>query len=133
MDHQNWKQPESGELKERKHGGSVLGIIFIAVGVYWIVRETGLGVYLPGWDFFRDALWDIYFFLRENLGDFLLPILLVITGVLMITGRRKVGGLIALIALLIFLPGIGIPGVVMVVFFPVVLIFIGVMLIKSLL
>lgn len=133
MDHQNWKQPESGNMKERKQGGSVIGIIFIVVGIYWIVRETGLGIYLPGWEFFRDALWSIYDFLKVNMGDFLLPALLVITGVLMITGRRKVGGLIALIALLVFLPGIGIPGVLMVVFFPVILIIIGVMLIKSLL
>lgn len=133
MNHQDWKQPEQGENKDRKHGGSVIGIIFIVVGLYWIVKETGLGAYLPGWEFFRDALWSIYDFMKVNLGDFLLPVLLVITGVLMITGHRKVGGLIALMALLVFLPGIGIPGVFMVIFFPVVLIIIGVMLIKSLL
>jgi hypothetical protein len=133
MDHQGWKPQDPNEQKERKHGGTTLGIILIFVGIYWIVKETGLGAYLPGWEFYRDAFFDIYSFLRINLGDFLLPVLLVITGLLMISGRRRVGGLIALIVLLLFLPGLIIPGVLMIVFFPVVLIIIGVMLIKSLL
>ncbi|PTN07335.1 hypothetical protein [Mangrovibacterium marinum] len=132
MDHPEWKKQQPEGEKERKSGGAALGIIFIVVGLYWIAKETGLGAYLPGWEFFRDTLYEIYHFLSTKLGDYLLPILLVITGLLLVSGRRKVGGLVVLIALLFLLPDLAIPGVLMVVFFPVVLIVIGVVLLKSL-
>ncbi len=121
------------EPRGKKQGGSTLGIILILVGLYWILKETGWSVYLPGWDFVRETFHSVFNFVHVHLGNLLLPILLLVTGLALISGRRKVGGLLLLIALLIFIPGLIIPGVLMVIFFPVLLIIVGILVLRSIL
>lgn len=133
MNTNDWHQTTNQCPKEKKHKGSVLGVILIVVGIYWILRETGWFIHLPGWEFFRDRIWETFSFLRVELGDLLLPILLLVTGLLLVSGRRRVGGLLVLIALLVFIPGIVVPGILMVMFFPLLLIIVGILLIKSIL
>ncbi|WP_163709871.1 hypothetical protein [Mangrovibacterium lignilyticum] len=133
MNQQDWHQTTNQCPKEKPRRGSTLGVILIVVGIYWIIKETGWAVYLPGWEFFRDRFVETFSFLKMELGDLLLPVLLLVTGLLLVSGKRRVGGLLIVIALLIFIPGIVIPGVLMVLFFPLLLVIIGIMLIKSLL
>ncbi len=133
MNYHNWNQTSEPVQTEKRKSGSTFGIILIAIGLYWILKETGCLAYLPSWDYFRDIANDLYSTFKINVGDLMLPLLLVLTGALLISGRRKIGGLLFLIALLWFIPGIVIPGVIVVLFFPVILIVVGVLLIKSLL
>lgn len=133
MNQNQWDQNMNHPPQEKKRGGSTLGVILVVIGLYWIIKETGWSVYLPGWEFFRDSVRTVSSFLVEHLGNFLVPILLLVTGVALISGRRRVGGLLLLIGLLIFIPGLIIPGVLMVVFFPVLLIIVGILVLRSIL
>jgi len=133
MECKHWYQTPGNENRSKHKGGSVLGILLIVVGAYWILKETGWGIYLPDWSFFRERFWEVYNFLRAEMGELLLPLFLMIVGVLLVAGRRVGGGLLILLALLVFLPGIIIPGILVVFSLPLVLIIIGIMLVKSLL
>lgn len=134
MNQSNWNENGDLDRSEKKKGGSTLGVILIAVGVYWILKETGLVMHLlPVWEMFRDLFGDLYNFLHVHLGDFLLPILLLLAGLLLVSGKRKIGGLIVLIVLLIFIPDIFVPGVMAVFLFPVFMIILGIIVIRSLL
>ncbi|WP_372773739.1 hypothetical protein [Mangrovibacterium sp.] len=134
MNQSNWNQNGDPDRSEKKKGGSTLGVILIAIGAYWILKETGLSVHLlPVWEIFRDLFGDLFRFLHQHLGDLLLPILLLAAGLLLVGGKRKVGGLLVLIVLLIVIPGIFVPGVIAVFLFPVFIIILGILVIRSLL
>ena len=97
---------------EHKRPGSLLGTILIIVGILWILREIG---------------WQI------NTWDIGLPEILLIVGVILIVGRRFIGTLLVVLAILLFLPHLIIPGILLFLLFPVLLIVLGVIVITRLL
>lgn len=131
MNTQHWNtNPENG-YPERKHRGSFLGVILVVIGLYWILKETGWMINLPGFDAIREGVYSASNFMHEHLGNLLVPVLILAVGLLLVSGRRRIGGLVFLVLLVVFLPGLIIPGIFLLFAFPILLILVGVLVIRS--
>jgi len=119
--------------ERKRNSGSFLAFVLIIIGILWIMKKSGWDINLPG-------IGDVFSAFGNFIGNMavwshgmMLPILLLIAGILLITGRRLFWTLLFFIALLFFLPTfILIPGIIMLIFFPVILIVIGIVILSKL-
>ncbi|HKJ43934.1 MAG TPA: hypothetical protein VKA27_17685 [Sunxiuqinia sp.] len=120
--------------RERRTGGSFWGIVLLVIGLLWILKETGWHVGLPGWDAVSHAAGSFLNIFHVAAFAITWPVILLIVGVLLLIGRRLVGTVLVLLALFLFLPHLFIiPGILAVIFFPVLLIVLGIIIISRLL
>lgn len=131
MNEQQWNTASGNSHRERKQGTSVFGIVLVVIGLYWLLKETGWSVHLPGLEPIRDAAYSVVSFVRQHLGNLLVPVLILTIGLVLISGRRQFGGLLLLLVLAVFLPGLILPGLFLLFTFPVLLILVGVLVIRS--
>jgi hypothetical protein len=117
----------SGESHDKGNSRLVFAIILIAVGAFWALRKLGIYIELP------DIFWEniIYpirdFFFRISHFLFTWPMILIIIGVVMLVGKRSTGFVFLIVGGVFILPRIFfVPGLTMSLFFPVLLIGIGV-------
>jgi len=119
---------------ERKSGSSFLGVVLIAIGVLWILKETGWHIGLPDWHSVHQAgssFMNLFHFGSISLGW---PIIILIVGLLLLAGRRVFGALLVCLAVFLFLPHFSIiSGIFALLFFPVVLLVIGIILVSRIL
>lgn len=131
MNEQHWNTVPGDSRPNRKQGTSVFGIVLVVIGLYWILKETGWSIHLPGLEWIREAVYSVSGFLKQHLGDLLVPVLILVVGLLLISGRRRIGALLVLLVLALLLPGLILPGLFLLFTFPVLLILVGVLVIRS--
>lgn len=119
--------------REKNSSGSFLGVILIIVGVLWVLKEIGWHIGLPGWHTIREATSSLMNVFHFGALSVTWPIILLIAGVLLIAGRRLVGLLLILFAVFFILPHFIIPGILAIIFFPVLLVVLGIILISKIL
>lgn len=120
--------------RERRSGPSFLGIVLLVVGLLWILKEIGWHIGLPGWDAVNHAAGSFLNIFHVAAVAITWPVILLIVGILLLIGRRLVGTVLVLLALFLFLPHLMIiPGILAVIFFPVILIVLGIIIISRLL
>lgn len=120
-------------LHRPRKSGSTFAWILIIVGVILILKHSEWGFNIPG-------LGSIFHGIGQFMGDvfhFIVsigwPAVLIIAGIILLTGRRIIGGLILLLVLLFILPNfILIPGILLFVFFPLILIIVGIVFLTKL-
>ena len=121
------------EHSRRKESGSSLAWILIIIGLLLIMKRSGWGIDLPGigpvfagiGQFMRDV---VHFVVQIGW-----PVVLIIAGIMLLIGRKLIGGVILFLLLLFFLPGfILIPGILLFVFLPLILIIAGIVILTKL-
>ncbi|MCW0482626.1 hypothetical protein [Gaoshiqia sediminis] len=130
---QNSRQYGSQSNPEKRRGGSFLGTILIIVGLLWILKEFGWQLGFPAVESIRHAIAGVFTIFRVHAWTFGLPVLLLIAGVLLVIGHRGIGIFLLVLAVLLFMPHLIIPGILAIIFFPVLLIIVGIILLTKLL
>ncbi len=116
-----------------RSSGSLLAWILIITGIVLILRHAGWDINLPGVGavFHRIGQFtgDVFHFFA-HIGW---PALLIIAGIILLAGRRLIGGLFLFLVLLFILPHfIIIPGILLIIFFPLILIIAGIVILTKL-
>lgn len=132
MENHHHKQ-EFTHGRERKSNGSFLGIILVVIGILWILKEIGWHIGLPGWHAVREASSNLLNIFHVGAFTITWPVILLLVGVLLIAGRRLIGTLLIILAVLFLLPHLVIPGILAILFLPVILIVLGIILISRIL
>lgn len=119
--------------ERNRNSGSFLAFVLIIVGILWIMKKSGWDINLPGIGDIISAIGNFISNIAGWSNGVIFPILLLIAGIILITGRRLFWTLLFIIALLMFLPTfLIIPGILLLIFFPVILIIIGIILLSKL-
>ena len=122
------------DKEHRERRGSFLGTVLLILGILWILNEVG---WLHGWPVWHSVQHSVINF--GNIFHFgaisvTWPLILLIVGLILIAGRRFIGTVLIVLAILFFLPGgFIIPGILTVFFLPVILIILGIIVIARLL
>lgn len=116
-----------------KKSGSLLAWILIIIGIVLILKHSGWEINIPGlgsiFSGITHFIGDIFHFI-VNIGW---PALLIVAGIILLTGRRLIGGLLLFLVLIFILPHfIIIPGILLIVFFPLILIIAGIVILTKL-
>ncbi|MGE5394700.1 MAG: hypothetical protein ACM3P1_08135 [Candidatus Saccharibacteria bacterium] len=119
--------------EHKRNSGSFWAYVLIIVGILWLLKKSGWDINLP-------SIGDVFSFMGQffsNMADWshgsAVPILLLIVGIMLIAGRRFFGALLFVILLLIILPHFLIlPGILIALFFPLILIIIGIIILTKL-
>lgn len=117
--------------KDRK-GVSFLGVLLIVIGVLWVLKEVGWHIGLPAWDSVSHSFVNFLNIFQIGAWSVSWPVVVLIVGVLLLVGRRLVGTLLILLALFLFLPHFIIPGILIILFFPILIVVVGIILISKL-
>lgn len=127
------QQNQTCQIRDKRHENSTLGTILIVIGIFWILKELGWQSGIPVWDTIHNQTAEFIEFIRIHFSQFGLPVILLGAGLLLISGRRGFGFLLLLLAALLVWPHLIIPGVLAIIFFPVLLIVLGIILLSKLL
>jgi hypothetical protein len=119
------------EIKPRENNSKlILAFVLIGVGVIWILRKIGLYFDIPYFYFeniffpFRDLFHNFFGFI------FSWPMILIIVGLVLLAGKRTAGLVLIVVGGIFLLPKIfGIHGITFSLFFPVLLVGLGVAMI----
>jgi hypothetical protein len=119
------------EVKPQDNNSKVvLAYVLIGIGVIWILRKIGLYFEIPQFYFqniffpFRDIFHDLTHFL------FSWQMVLIIVGLILMAGKRSAGMVLIVIGGIFLLPKIFIiPGLTFSMFFPVLLVGLGIAMI----
>ena len=119
--------------EHRRHTGSFWAWVLIIMGMLWIMKSSGWDINLPGFGEFFAGI-GRFFGSFSHWSDWtLLPWLIIFIGILLIAGRRFFGALLFVLILMIVLPHFMIiPGILMILFFPVFLIILGIIILSKL-
>lgn len=127
MENHYYDRHSNHHAKERRSGGSFWGIVLLVVGLLWILKEVG-------WHTVEHAAGSFLNVFHVAALTITWPIILLLVGIVLLIGRRLIGTLLVILALIFFLPHlIIIPGILAVVFFPVLLVVAGIIIISRLL
>ena len=130
MENSYYNKNENHQMRERRGSGSFLGVMLIIAGLLWLLKETGwYHMGLTGWHTVSGFLKGFHFGTWS--GSW--PVVLLVVGIVLVSGRRILGVLLIFLALLLFLPGLVIPGIVAILLFPVLLVIAGIILISRML
>ena len=115
------------ERQKRDNSRLVLAIALIVIGVFWIFKK--LGFYIEFQPFFYENIFFPFsqFFHRWNNIIFSWPMILIIVGIILLAGKRSGGIILLIIGSIFLLPKLFfIHGITITLFFPLLLIGIGV-------
>lgn len=119
-------------IEHRKSSGTFWAWVLIIFGLIWILNKSGWDVNLPGFGAFFTGIGHFFGSLFRLSAAALLPILIVLAGIMLILGRRFLGALLFVLLFLILIPHfLIVPGILMIVFFPVLLIIIGIIILTK--
>jgi len=116
-----------------KSSGSLLAWILVIFGAVLLLKHAGWSFNIPGIGPFFTALGgligDVFHFL-VRIGW---PVLLILAGIVLLTGRRLLGTLLLILLLFLILPHfLLLPGILLIVFFPLILIIAGIVILTKL-
>ncbi|MDX9883760.1 MAG: hypothetical protein RBS73_16990 [Prolixibacteraceae bacterium] len=118
--------------RQRK-SGSTLAWILIVLGVVLILKNTGWGLSIPGIGWMFAAIGRFFSNAFHAISQIGWPLVLIIAGILLLIGRRFLGGLVLFLILLFILPKfILIPGILLILFVPFILIIAGIVILTKL-
>ncbi|HAZ02043.1 MAG: hypothetical protein A2W90_09050 [Bacteroidetes bacterium GWF2_42_66] len=117
----------------QRRSGSTLAWILIIIGLVLILKNSGWGINIPG---IGSVFTGIGHFIGDVFHFFVhigWPVVLIIAGIILLAGRKLIGGLILFLLLLFILPKfILIPGILLIIFFPLILIVAGIVILTKL-
>jgi hypothetical protein len=120
-------------IEQRKNSGSFLAWVLIIFGVLWILKQSGWDIHFPNIGEFFSGIGHFVGNLAFWSGSSVLPILIIAFGIVLILGRKFFTALFLVIILLIVIPNfLIIPGILMILFFPLILIIIGIIVLSKL-
>jgi len=120
-------------IEQRKNSGSFLAWVLIIFGILWILKQSGWDIHFPNIGEFFAAIGSFFGNLAHWSGGAILPILIIAIGIMLILGRKFFGALFLVILVMILIPHfLIIPGILMILFFPVILIIIGIIILSKL-
>jgi hypothetical protein len=132
LHHQNHQDMEN-HIEHKKHSGSFLAYVLIIFGILMMLKNSGWDIHLPNIGEFFSSLGNFFGNFAHWIGGSILPILIIAFGIVLLLGRKFFGALFLVIILLIVLPNfLIIPGILMVLFFPLILIIIGFIILSKL-
>jgi hypothetical protein len=119
------------EIKpQNNHSKVVLAYVLIGIGIIWILRKIGLYFDIPYFYFqniffpFKDLFHSLFGFI------FSWQMILIIVGLVLLAGKRSAGIVLIVVGGIFLLPKIfGIHGITFSLFFPVLLVGLGVAMI----
>lgn len=121
------------QCEHKRHSGSFWAYVLIIVGILWLLKRSGWDVNFPGIGDFFAGIGHFFGSLATMSVSALVPILVIFLGVILILGRKFIGALFLVLLFIIILPHfLIIPGILMVIFFPVVLVIIGIIILTKL-
>lgn len=119
--------------EHKRHSGSFWAYVLIIVGILWILKKSGWDINLPGIGDFFAGLGHLFGNMAHWSAGAFFPLLIILAGIVLLAGRRFLGALFLVLILMMVLPHfLIIPGILMVVFFPVILIVIGIIILTKL-
>lgn len=118
---------------KRNHSGSFWAYVLIIAGILWLMKQSGWDFNLPGIGGLFSGIGNfISHFTHWISSAALLPVLVIFIGILLIAGRKVLGAFFLVLLLLIIVPHVLIiPGILMIVFFPIMLILIGIVILTK--
>jgi hypothetical protein len=121
------------QFEHKRHSGSFWAYVLIIGGLLLIMSKSGWDINLPGFGEFFGGIGRFFGNMAHWSADALLPVLVIFAGIVLIAGRRFFGALFLVILILILIPHfLIIPGILMFLFFPVLLIIIGIIILSKL-
>ncbi len=121
------------QCEHKRHSGSFWAYVLIIVGILWLLKRSGWDVNFPGIGDFFAGIGHFFGSLATMSVSALVPILVIFLGIILILGRKFIGALFLVLLFIIILPHfLIIPGILMVIFFPVVLVIIGIIILTKL-
>ncbi len=125
----DWRtqKPKSMHRGSKDNSRSVLAIILIVVGVFWLLGQLGVHFTFPR--VFLENLFHPFKMIFTNWGHIIFswPTILIIIGLILMAGNRKSGLVLLIIGGVFLLPRLFfIPGLTISILLPVVLIAIGI-------
>ena len=120
-------------IEHRKNSGSFLAWVLIIFGILWILKQSGWDIHFPNIAEFFSRIGHLLGNLTSWSGGSALPILIIAFGIVLLLGRKFFGALFLFIILLIVIPNfLIVPGILMILFFPLILIIIGIIILSKL-
>ena len=120
-------------VEHRRHSGTFWAYVLIIVGILWILKKSGWEINLPGFGEFFSGIGQFFGNLFHMTAFATVPVLIILFGVLLILGRKFLGALFLVLLVMIIVPHfLIIPGILMIIFFPIILIIIGIIVLSNL-
>jgi hypothetical protein len=121
------------QCEHRRHSGSFWAYVLIIVGILWILKKSGWDINLPGLGEFFSGIGQFFGNLFHMTAFATVPVLIILFGILLILGRKFLGALFLVLLIMIIVPHfLIIPGILMIIFFPIILIIIGIIVLSNL-
>ena len=118
-------------IEHKKHSGSFWAYVLIIFGILWILKQSGWDIHFPNIGEFFAGIGHFFGNLAHWSVGTTVPVLIILAGIILITGHRFFGALLLVILVLIIVPHfLFIPGILMILFFPVI---IGIIILSKLL
>lgn len=120
-------------IERKKESGSFFAYVLIIIGLLWLLKRSGWDINFPGIGEFFSAIGNFFVKLTHVSADITVPLLIVLAGIILIAGRRFFGALLLALIIFIVIPhSLIIPGILMILFFPVILVLIGIIILSKL-
>lgn len=119
------------EIKPRENNSKlILAFVLIGIGIIWILKKIGLYFDIPHF-YFQNILFPFKDFFHSLFGFmFSWQMILIIVGLILMAGKRSAGLVLIVVGGIFLLPKIlGIHGITFSLFFPVLLVGLGVAMI----
>ena len=119
--------------EHRRQSGSFWAWVLIISGLIWIMSKSGWDINLPGIAGFFSGIGHFFGNMASWSAGAFLPVLIILAGIILIAGRRFFGALLFVLLVMILVPHfLIIPGILMILFFPIALIIIGIIILSKL-
>lgn len=119
--------------ENRRHSGSFWAYVLIIFGIIWILSKSGWDINLPNIGGFFAGIGNFFGNMVHWSDGATIPLLILLAGIVMIAGRRFFGALLFVLLILILVPHfLIVPGILMILFLPVILVIIGIVILTKL-
>lgn len=119
--------------ENRRHSGSFWAYVLIIVGILWILKKSGWEINLPGFGDFWAGTGQFFGHLFQWTSFATVPALIILFGIVLLLGRKFLGALLLVLLVMIIVPHfLIVPGILMILFFPLILIIIGIIILSKL-
>jgi hypothetical protein len=120
-------------IEYKRHSGSFWAYVLIIFGILWIMKESGWDIHFPNIGEFFSAIGHFFGNLAHWSFGAAVPVLVILLGITLLIGRKFFSALLFVVLLMIFVPHfLIIPGLFVILFFPLILIIIGIVILTKL-
>lgn len=119
--------------ESKRHSDSFWIYIAVIAGVLWLLSRNGWDIHLPGFGSFFSGIGHFFSSMAGLAFNTAFPVFLIIIGIALILARRFLAALFLVVLFLIIMPSlIVIPGILITLFFPFILIILGIVILSRL-